>query len=375
MPRFIAISRGIRDGAQSALKTGKVRRHFCLDKGKRARSVFSDSRELMATHPYPLTFVPVYKDYVWGGDRIARLYQRSATGVVCAESWEIADRPEGMSIVAAGASRGRSLHELVKEMGPGLLGAGATGRRFPLLVKIIDARERLSVQVHPGDKTAHLTGGEPKTEAWYALPGSEGGCVYAGMRRGVGRAGLLRALRQGNVDEILRCFPLTPGRAVFVPGGRLHAIGEGSLLLEVQQNSDTTYRVHDWGRGGRGRRPRPLHIEQALRVINWKDRLPTELTPRRRAVFDRCALDEILTCPFFRLERLALHGASEFQNSGQSFHILFVASGKVGVEAGSSARVYGPGTSILMPAGLARYRLVVERPVEVIRISVPPAAL
>ena len=322
---------------------------------------------------YPLTFVPVYRDYLWGGNRIPNLYRRPFSGPICAESWEIADRPEGMSVVAAGPSRGRTLRDLIEQTGPALLGTEVRGGRFPLLVKIIDAREKLSVQVHPNDRDAKAFGGEAKTEMWYALPGMDGSYVYAGLRPGVDRAAFLDALRRERLEETLCRIPLKAEEGIFIPGGRVHAIGEGCLLLEVQQNSDTTYRVYDWGRKSADGRPRPLHLEQALRVINWDDASPGKTVPRREESAEGHSVDAILTCPHFQVERLAITGRADFGNDGRSFHALFIADGIVCLATDGFDADLHAGTSVLVPAAVRQYRLSASAaPAEVLRISVPP---
>ncbi len=316
----------------------------------------------------PIRFAPVYQDYIWGGDRIRTVFGRSGAGPTCAESWEISDRDEGPSIAESGAYAGRSLRDLALQLGPGLLGRAARSRRFPLLIKIIDARERLSLQVHPDDASADRAGGEAKTEMWYALPGAPGAYVYAGLKPGVDRASFEAALGAGRVERLLRREPVRAGQAVFIPGGRVHAIGEGCLLLEVQQNSNTTYRVSDWGRVDRSGRPRPTHLRQALEVIRWHDdapcRIPAPPASERRA--------RVFQCPHFRLERLRPDGAMRLRNGGASFHVLFVASGRVRLTAAGFAEDAGPGQSYLLPAALSAYAVEPVGPrSEVLRISVP----
>ena len=227
----------------------------------------------MNTLSTPLLFRPVYKDYIWGGDRIPAAYSRGDAPGRCAESWEIAAHPDGDSVVAHGPFAGRTLSALTAEYGAALTGTRAPDpTRFPLLFKLIDAREKLSVQVHPSDATAGLTGGEPKTEMWYVLDRTGGATLYAGLRDGVTPAALRAALADGTAKHCLTEHPATPGQAIFIPGGLVHAIGDGCLIYEVQQNSNTTYRLYDWDRVGADGTPRALHVGQSFKVIDWTSR-------------------------------------------------------------------------------------------------------
>jgi mannose-6-phosphate isomerase len=308
---------------------------------------------------YPILLKPVYKEYIWGGNRIARKYQRSDAPETCAESWEVTDRPEGMSVVINGSLKGRPLHELVTEMGSDLLGSAVKAKNFPLLIKIIDARKDLSVQVHPNNDNAHLTGGEPKTEMWYVLDAEPKSIIYAGMKPGVTRAKFEKALAEGCLDkDVLAAVPATPGRTVFVPGGRVHAIGAGCLLLEVQQNSNTTYRVYDWGRVGSDGKPRELHLEKALQVIDWDNPMPEIVPPR---VLDNGdspnRLLQVIDSPFFSMRRLDLKEIQDVNHDGSSFQILFTIHGSVLVGANGIMASCGPGTSCLLPAAARSYTI------------------
>lgn len=317
----------------------------------------------------PIRFVPVYQDYIWGGDRIRAVFGRPGTGAVCAESWEISGRDEGMSVVDGGPHAGRTLRDLAEAYGVALLGRSVKGARFPLLIKIIDARDRLSLQVHPDDASAARVGGEAKTEMWYALPGAPEAFVYAGLEPGTDAASFRGALEAGRIESLLRRQPIRAGQAVFIPGGRVHAIGEGCLLLEVQQNSNTTYRVYDWGRVDHGGKPRPTHLRQALDVIRWEDRRPC-LIPEPAAADPRSC---VFQCRYFRLERIRPEGrAIRLRNGGASFHALFVSAGRVRLVARGFAEEAAAGQSYLLPAALSAYAIEpAGAGAEVLRISVP----
>jgi mannose-6-phosphate isomerase len=304
---------------------------------------------------------------------MASRYGRSVSAGKIAESWEISDRADGMSVVFEGPLAGRSLHELVEADPAAMVGNGRAFGVFPLLIKIIDARERLSLQVHPNDESAARFGGEAKTEMWIVLDAAPGAMVHAGFREPTDAAAFRAALEGGRVEELLRAIPVKRGDAIFVPGGRVHCIGAGCLLLEIQQNSNTTYRVHDWGRLGADGKPRELHIEQALRVIHWDD---TKNPVVAAGGMDSGSVDgvggvsEIWSCPYFRVERLRFSGERAFVTDGLSFHAIFVEKGRLRAIAASGCVEAAEGTSILLPASVGEYKLL-GSDVELLRTSLP----
>ncbi len=304
--------------------------------------------------PYPLQLRPAYKDYLWGGDRIIRKYGRSEPPGVYAESWEVSDRPEGMAVVVNGPLAGRSLAEVVELWGEDLT-AGLVGGRFPLLIKLIDSRRRLSVQVHPDDVSAARLGAEAKTEMWYVLDADPGARVFAGLKPGVDEAVFKRALEKKNFEEILRVVPVAPGDAVYIPGGRVHAIDEGCLLLEVQQNSNTTYRIYDWDRLGPDGKPRPLHIKEALEVINWDDHEDPLVKPSRLAEGADGETWSILRCRYFEVDRRRLEGRRDIP--GGCCRVFFVAEGEVRVEWETGGLELRAGMTLLVPEAGAGVRL------------------
>ena len=217
----------------------------------------------MTTPLYPLRFKPVYKDYIWGGDKIIRLYNRQEPHGIYAESWEVSDRADGMSVVSVGPLAGKSLRDVVQTYPFDLFGAKVQAQVFPLLVKLIDSRDRLSVQVHPDVEMAKKYGGEAKTEMWYVLDAEPGAGVFAGLKSGVDAKALSEAMQTDRFEEILTRIPVTKGDAIFIPGGLVHSIDAGCLLLEVQQNSNTTYRIYDWNRRGGGRQAAAAALERS----------------------------------------------------------------------------------------------------------------
>jgi len=327
----------------------------------------------MADHIYPLLFEPVYKDYIWGGSRIREVFHRKDTPLRCAESWEVADRHEGMSVVANGPRKGQTLQHLVQELRGDLMGPQHANRTaFPLLIKLIDAREDLSVQVHPHDSNAHRTGGDPKTEMWYLLDATPNAMIYAGMQPGVTPDTLQAAIRNGTVAQLLAKVAAKPGRTIFVPGGKVHAIGAGCLLLEIQQNSNTTYRVFDWNRLDTEGKSRELHIEQAMQVIDWENLEPQISTPRPLPADGNNHPFEILKTPYFATTGWNLQASRIFEMHPAGFRILFVAKGKVLIGANGFVAAAPKGTSCLIPAAARRFTVTpVDGQASVVEIAGP----
>jgi len=228
---------------------------------------------------YPLTFQPIFKERVWGGRNLASLYRKQLPAdVPIGESWEITDRPEGVSVITNGPLAGKDLHWLMAHHAEELLGpAKSQSGRFPLLVKLLDAQDDLSLQVHPPAEVAAKLGGEPKTEMWYVAQATPTAQIYVGLKNGVTREEFERKVRDGSVADCFHRHTVQAGDAMFLPSGRVHAIGAGSVLFEIQQNSDTTYRVFDWNRVGLEGKPRDLHIEQAMASINFNDFEPAKV--------------------------------------------------------------------------------------------------
>jgi mannose-6-phosphate isomerase len=234
----------------------------------------------------PIVFKPIFQERIWGGRKLEQLFGKNIpAGKRIGESWEIVDRPEAQSMVRDGPLVGRSLHDLWVNFREEVFGKviGGPSRtalsRFPLLIKLIDAREKLSLQVHPTEVVAESLGGEAKTEFWYIAAAEPGAEIYVGLRETMARAQFEQALHSKTVAECVHSIPVKQGDAMFLPSGRFHAIGAGNVLIEVQQNSDTTYRVFDWNRLDDSAQPRSLHIEEALQCIDFNDVTPSLSEP------------------------------------------------------------------------------------------------
>jgi mannose-6-phosphate isomerase len=307
----------------------------------------------------PLVFEPLFMERVWGGRRLETHFgRRLPPSVRIGESWEIVDREEYQSVVHEGPLRGFTLHELWTERREEIFGSGLPDTfRFPLLFKILDAQERLSVQVHPPAEVAARRGGEPKTEVWHLMDALLDSDLYAGLKQGVTREEFEKAIHEGRVAEKIHSFRIKTGDTVFIPSGRIHAIGAGNLLVEVQQNSDTTYRVFDWNRLGLDGKLRELHVEESLESINFADAEPGVEEPRG---------DVLSECEFFRLEKWAL--AEPRGGAAGVFSVFTVTGGSVACRGRSFQR----GDFFLLPAALGDAMIEpLEAGASVLRTTIP----
>ncbi len=308
----------------------------------------------MTTPLYPLKFQPLFKRYLWGGRRLGtELGKPIGSGEDYAESWEIADHEQGQSIVVNGPLAGTTLHDLVVQRPEALLGRHAQrhrGRslqrpRFPLLFKFLDCQRDLSVQVHPDDvAAAKLTPPDlGKTEAWVILDAAPGSRVYAGLKYGFGREELAREVARGRTELCLHWFEARAGQCLFIPAGTVHALGAGLLVAEIQQASDTTWRLFDWNRAGPGGQHRKLHVEEALSAIDYKRHSVAPQTPQPT---DRPHIERLVVCDKFILDRWRLD-AMQTLRLDDRFHIVSVLEGEVllGCSAPDVAAGQRPGAS------------------------------
>ena len=270
-----------------------------------------------------LRFEPIYQERVWGGRALESALGRVLpAGPPIGESWEIVDRAEAQSVVVQGPAQGLTLRAVLAKHAAEVMGPKwPAGKPFPLLVKWLDCHERLSLQVHPSADVAAELGGEPKTENWYIAHTAPDAHLIVGLKRGVTRAQFERAIADNTVEQCVHHFRVAAGDSILVQSGQVHAIDAGNLILEIQQNSDTTYRVYDWGHVGFDGKPRQLHIEQSLRSIDWESFEPA---PLRAAPTSGTIAD----CPEFSIRRVVL-GAGErcHLRAGEQPRLLSVVSG------------------------------------------------
>ena len=309
---------------------------------------------------YPLTFQPRFKERVWGGRRLETLYGKALPpDVPIGESWEISDRPGDESVIANGPLAGRTLRDLMLERASDVLGdaAPAADSRFPLLCKILDARQTLSLQVHPPDRAADL--GEPKTEMWYIADAGPGAELFVGLKQGVTRAAFEQALSAGRVAECFHRIDVKSGDAMFLPSGRVHAIGAGLVIFEIQQNSDTTFRVYDWDRVGLDGKLRALHIPQSLQSIDFGDFEP-DLAAATMRPHDGFAVRPLVDVPLFRTDLIEAPGAGEWRPRAARLRVVACVTGTVTARGGDATATLHPGDFCLLPARMPEVSMVTE---------------
>ena len=306
----------------------------------------------------PLIFEPLFMERIWGGRRLESLFGKHLPhGVRIGESWEIVDRAEAQSVVYNAPWRGTTLHEFWSKHRRDVFGEIPDAPRFPILIKLLDAEEKLSLQVHPPPDVAAELGGEPKSEFWYiadALPTAE---LYVGMRRDSSRDAFEEAIASGNAEEHVHRVPVKTGDAMFLPSGRVHAIGAGNVIVEVQQNSDTTYRVFDWNRTDESGQARELHVAESLRCINFDDCEPSLV---------ECDREALVSHAQFHVEKWSLERPREVSPRGQ-FAIVCCLGGEIDC-AGESVRA---GDFLLAPAAMEDRELKPRAPeTSLLRVTV-----
>ena len=319
-----------------------------------------------------LRFEPVYKDYIWGGRRLADYGKVLPADGRVAESWELSCQANGLSIVDHGRHAGQILDALVRRDPVGMLGArlaAETGGDFPMLIKLIDAQGDLSVQVHPDDRAARRLEGVPygKNEIWYVLHAPPGARLIAGLREGVTREELEACIAEGRTLDALQQVEVVAGDVINIPAGLVHAITAGLIIYEVQQSSDTTYRLYDYGRLGADGAPRPLHIEQALEVIDFEAAAGGAARPfagyLRPAHAEDLAVESgelsrrlLVLNRYFSVERQALAGRARWSGDTDQFRILTVLEGELalrwGEDEAAQSLALERGRTVFVPAAL-----------------------
>ena len=308
---------------------------------------------------YPFRFEPIFRRYIWGGNRLRTMLGKQTGEATCAESWEIVDHGEDQSVVSHGPLQGTTLHQLVQDRGVDLLGeswlekinashypANLKGR-FPLLLKFLDATKNLSVQVHPDDAMGATL--QPpdlgKTEAWYVMHANDGAKIYAGLKDGVTQYDLKNAVSNGTTEDVVHSFEPQAGDCVFIQAGTLHAIGAGLVIAEIQQASNTTFRVFDWNRVDSSGKSRELHIKESLQATNY------ELGPIHPAQPTTCSDERsktIVSCDKFVMRRWNTNAPVELAN--KQLRLLAVTSGNVRVSDDPSNLPLSLADSMIVPA-------------------------
>jgi mannose-6-phosphate isomerase len=321
---------------------------------------------------YPLTFHPIFKERIWGGRNLERLYKKNLPAKIpIGESWEISDRPGDESVIANGALAGKSLRWLMENYRDELLGAAkpTPENRFPLLIKILDAQEKLSLQVHPPAAKAAELGGEPKTEMWFIADAKPNADLFVGLKRGTTRDEFETRIRDGSVAECFHRIAVKRGDTMFLPSGRVHAIGAGNVIFEIQQNSDTTYRVFDWNRVDASGKPRELHVEKSLASIDFNDIEPA-LVPENFVEQNGIKSRKLVGDPLFTVTFHEMIAGAKFPLPPRSMQIIGVLEGALAVRDGANEIRLQPGQFCLVPASVENSEVTAESNVSFLQTSV-----
>ena len=305
---------------------------------------------------YPLQFQQVFRRYLWGGRRLGSVLGKNiGAGKDYAESWEVVDHSSEQSIVSNGPLAGIALTDLLKQYGQELMGRHHPTDRFPLLFKYLDANEALSLQVHPDDSRAAKL--DPpdlgKTEAWVVLDRKPGSVIYAGLKSGFDRAALSREVARGTTELCMHKVEPCVGDCLFIPAGVVHALGAGCVIAEIQQSSDTTYRLFDWNRVDTDGKSRPLHVEEALKAIDY-DHGPVH--PQIPKVTESEQVERLVDCSKFVLDRWKLD-RTQMLAGDDRFHIVSVIAGKVELSTVSYTVDLSLGDTVLLPAAIGAVEL------------------
>ncbi len=310
---------------------------------------------------YPFKFAPIYKEKIWGGDALARLFGRQLPSAQVGESWDIAAHPHGQSVVSNGPLTGAKLVDLLESHREKIMGKTPMGTagQFPLLVKLLDCNDWLSIQVHPDDEYARTyeNGELGKTETWVVLHAEPGAQIVYGAKPGTTKEQFAGAIAEGQVEELLQMVEVKVGDVYSVPAGTLHALGKGVVVAEVQQNSDTVYRAYDWGRVGDDGKPRELHVEQALNVIDFSRTAPKQaaagIGPKQLVAgrVGECQQTLLDTNDKYAMERIELAGQWSPVHENR-VEICMALEGQCNVSGGGEQIQLRPGDSILVPAAV-----------------------
>ena len=308
---------------------------------------------------YPLTFEPIFQERIWGGRKLESLYgKKLPPGKVIGESWEISDRTDANSVVANGPLAGRTLASLMASNRDAMMGrARSPEGRFPLLIKLLDAQDNLSLQVHPPQHLASELGGCAKTEMWYVSAAEPNAMLYAGLRRNVTPDEFAAKTRAGTVAECFHQLPVREGDSLFLPSGRVHALGKGLVIFEIQQNSDTTYRVFDWNRVDSSGKPRQLHIDESLKCIDFEDFEPSLTSDSYKNVATGVRSRALVRHSLFAVDALELNANAEYREPITEPRVVGVVSGTVQIPHTKESITLKAGQFALIPAALNEVRI------------------
>lgn len=309
---------------------------------------------------YPFKFEPIYKAIIWGGRNLEKKFKRNLPEGNIAESWEVCCRSDGISIVLNGPLKGISLQKIMEQHREELLGSAVYKKynnSFPLLIKLIDANDKLSVQVHPDDEYAlYHKEGSGKTEMWYVVDAKPEAKLIYGLKGSTSKEDLIKAIEEGKVGECLKEVPVKSGDALYIPSGTVHAILDGILIAEIQQNSNTTYRLYDWGRVDNMGKGRELHIDKALEVINFQQGCSSETGPEITEA-DSFVLKILARSKYFTVEELLIKSTYVNETHGMRFYIYMIIDGEGLMKYTGGHISLTAGETVLVPACTEKYEI------------------
>ena len=304
----------------------------------------------------PLKMRPSYKEYIWGGDRLKKEYGKTDAPDITAESWELACHPDGASIVAEGPYKGKSLAWLGNTDRESFWGMSCLEDDFPMMVKLIDAKKDLSIQVHPSEESAG-PGEHGKAEMWYIVDCEPHAGIYLGFSKRITRDEFLTRAHNGTICQVLNWVPVSRGDVFYILPGTIHSIGAGLLIAEIQQNSNTTFRIYDYGRVDDKGSPRALHIDRAAEVVSYEPIVPAECRANSCVSFAAFSMTEMFSCRYFRTHRLDVRTQAALRCDGQSFQHLLCVEGAGQISVGERKYPFRQGESYFLPAALGEYKV------------------
>lgn len=303
----------------------------------------------------PFKLIPAYKDYLWGGTKLKEQFNKQSPLKIVAESWELSAHPDGPSVIANGPLTGTDFGTFVQTHPEEWSAEAAADTPFPILVKFIDAAQSLSIQVHPNDEYAWRVEGEPgKTEVWIILDAEEDAFLYLGFEREISKEEFRQHIQQNTLLEVLHKHPVKKGDVVFIPAGTVHAIGAGILLAEVQQSSNSTYRVYDFGRVGADGKTRPLHIEKAVDVSVLKPASTQVPGAQLLQDMDGCKIKRLVGCPYFTIDEITLSGTTALSVNGEFVALLCLQGSAVLASQTGDTISVNLGETVFIPAKEAK---------------------
>jgi mannose-6-phosphate isomerase len=320
---------------------------------------------------YPIEFIPILKEVIWGGTMLKDIYGKKTESDKIGESWELSGLPNNVSVVNNGEYAGLSLYDVIELNPHAILGnknIQRSGMNFPLLIKLIDACDDLSIQVHPNDEQAQPLGSAGKTEMWYVLSAKPDTALISGMTKPLTQAEYVERVGNGTIADVLQKHMVRRGDVFFIPAGRIHAIGRGIMLLEIQQSSNITYRIFDYNRRDANGKQRELHTEQAKNIINYNDCLPTKTLYKRQINMPF----NIAQCPYFTANIIDMDGHVSIcrdYNENDSFEILTCTKGSASIRCNANASYnIVAGKTMLIPAAIPHITIIPNGEAEIVEI-------